>query len=378
MDLSGAGRDTILYVDDEEMARKYFARAFESEFSVLTAAGVDAALVMLDDPGCAVDVLVTDYRMPGRNGGELLRLAGQRHPDIARILVTAYADKDVLLDAINGGAIFRILEKPLDMEQVRHALRLACVGARERRARPGALIEIEETLAFLAHELTTPLATIVNFSRGIQRRVGACAAPTPLRGEIGDAAARMNDNAQYCLSVLTTFVDSARRGRPAAAADGHDHDHHSAAGLIGALLDAYPLTAAQRAAITIDIRENFAVTVLPNCVALVLSSLLSNALRALRGRPAPALCFTVLVDGHPQIRVADNGPGIDPALRERLLTDAVTTHADAGGNGLGMLFCKNVMQSFGGDIGLQSEPGRSTTVTLNFPVNKTGGRSPQH
>jgi two-component system response regulator PhcR len=45
----------------------------------------------------------------------------------------------------------------------------------------------------------------------------------------------------------------------------------------------------------------------------------------------------------------------------------VTTHADAGGSGWGMLFCKRVMQSFGGGIRIQSEPGKSTCITLDFP-----------
>ena len=55
---------TVLYVDDEEMARKYFGRAFGNDYRVLTAPGVDAALALLGEQH--VDVLVTDYRMPGR------------------------------------------------------------------------------------------------------------------------------------------------------------------------------------------------------------------------------------------------------------------------------------------------------------------------
>lgn len=375
---------TILYVDDEPLARKYFARAVENEYAVLTAPDAQAALALLDQPACAVEVLVTDYRMPGGSGGQLLRQVEQRYPHIVRILVTAHANKEVLLDTVNHGEVFRILEKPLDLGLLRSVLRLATARARERAARRASLVAVEETLAFLAHELTTPLATIVNFARGIVRRTDAAGALAAARAdidaaagalearrqvlaEIGEAAALMNDNARYCLSVLSSFVDSVKRARAGA---GRADSGHSAEQIIATLLEVYPLSAPQRAAIETEVRQDFPVADLPNCVALVLSSLLSNALRALQEQVAPQLRFTVLVDGHPQIRISDNGSGIAPTILRQMLLDPVTTHAESGGSGLGMLFCKRVMQSFGGDIELHSEQGRSTTVTLNFPAIK--------
>lgn len=359
---------TVLYVDDEELACKYFALAVADDYAVVTAPGVDEALRILGRPGSAIDVLVTDYRMPGRAGGELLRQVEQDYPHLVRILVTAYADKEVLLETINGGDIFRILEKPLDAAAVRDALRLASRSARERAARRHSLLAIEETVAFLAHELNTPLATIANFARGIQRRVNGDAPDNglPLKADIGNAAAHMNDNARYCLSVLSSFVESVRRASavPAARAGGAGSAHQ----MIASLLQVYPLSAAQRAAVRIDVRQDFPIEAAPNCVALVLSSVLSNALRALHEHPAPALVFTVSTDERPHIVISDNGPGIPPAILNRMLLDPVTMHADTGGSGWGMIFCNRVMQSFGGHLRVQSDQGLSTTVTMNFPA----------
>ncbi|QQC66895.1 response regulator [Paraburkholderia ginsengisoli] len=115
-------RRTVVYVDDEELARKYFARSAGRDYEVLLADGADEAMSILRREGARVAVLVTDFRMPGRHGGDLLRQVSQEYPHIVRILVTAYAEKDALLDAVDCGEVFRILEKPLGVATVREVL----------------------------------------------------------------------------------------------------------------------------------------------------------------------------------------------------------------------------------------------------------------
>ncbi|WP_420993506.1 hybrid sensor histidine kinase/response regulator [Cupriavidus sp. 30B13] len=363
-------RLTVLYVDDEEMACKYFARAVGAEYEVLLASGADEAVGILRRESARVAVLVTDFRMPGRDGGDLLRQVALEYPQIVRVLVTAYADKDMLLQTVNTGEVFRILEKPLGLGQVRDALRLAAERYRERSMRHQRLMAIDETLAFLAHELNTPLAAIANFARGIESRVAAEYNPQR-QGEIGQAASAMHDNAQYCLAVISSFLQSVRStgSRPSTQATGSREV--TAGGLIASLLDTYPFSGPQRGWVQVEMEDDFAVRTLPNCVALVLSSLLSNALRALDGVAAPSLRFVVATEPEAAIRICDNGPGIPPEVMGRLLVDPVTTHASTGGNGLGMIFCNRVMQSFGGGIRIESTAGAGTTVTLDFPNTKS-------
>lgn len=358
---------TVLYVDDEDMARKYFGRAFGNEYRVLTAPGVDAALALLGEHD--VDVLITDYRMPGRAGGELLREVERAWPGLVRILVTAYADKDVLLETVNGGDVFRVLEKPVRQDMFREVLRLASTEA-GRRARDRAVLDqgmlaVEETVAFLAHELGTPLASIADFARTIARRVHAEGAEPglPLKAHIGNAVAHMNDNARYCQSVLDSFVDSVKRAAVAPAARVASD---SAQRMVAALLASYAMTPDQRGAVTVDVEQDFAIRASPNCVALVLSALVGNALQALEGSPAPRLRVTVGAGGRPVIAVEDNGPGIAPALLHRLLLDPVSMQGGAG-HGWSLIFCNRVMQSFGGSLRVQSKQGRGATVTMNFP-----------
>ncbi|HEX5336887.1 MAG TPA: hybrid sensor histidine kinase/response regulator [Gallionella sp.] len=361
------GAATVLYVDDEEMARKYFVRSFGADYEVLTAAGADDALAVLRDNPWKIGVLVTDYRMPGRDGGDLLRQAAREFPHVVRVLVTAYAEREVLLETVNSGEVFRVLEKPLDTEMLRGCLREACELSRERNAKRQRLLAIDETLGFLAHELNTPLAAIRNFARGAQRRLDDGCMPERQQAGLVAAVQAMDDNARYCQMLLASFVESVR----GAGASASGHAGGTAQQMIASLLDTYPLDAAQRSAIRLDIQQDFPIAALPNCVALVLSSILSNALRAVRNVAEPMLCFTVRVAENPQILLADNGPGIPPEVLQRLTVDPVTTHAESGGTGRGMIFCKRIMQSFGGGIRVHSAPGKHTTITLDFPALQT-------
>ncbi len=357
----------ILYVDDEEMAQKYFLRSIGNEFDVLTASSADDAIEMLRDKFLQIGILVTDYRMPGRDGGDLLCQVEREFPHIIRILVTAYADREVLLHTVNSGEVFRILEKPLNVEEVKNVLREAYGLSWERVTRQQRLVAMNETLNFLAHELNTPLAAIANFSLGIQNRTGDKDRFNQSMPDIGKAALSISDNAQYCLSLLLSFVNSIHTVNPRINAHGEMTAHQ----MVLSLLDSYPLTPEQHAFIQVDIHEDFKVTALPNCVALVLSSILSNALRALNGHALPKVVFSILVDDGPEICITNNGPCIPPDILPHLMETPFTTHADSGGKGWGMVFCRRVMQSFGGNILISSTAEFGTVITLKFPVIKT-------
>src|SRR6478609_12182093 len=123
-ELSGEA-PSILYVDDEPTSRKWFSLEFSDEFKVVTAGGADEALQILHERSAEFGVLVTDYRMPQRDGMKLLRAVQRDFRHVIRLLATAYAEKDVAIAAVNQGKVLRILEKPLDGAATREALREA-------------------------------------------------------------------------------------------------------------------------------------------------------------------------------------------------------------------------------------------------------------
>ncbi len=116
-------RFPILVVDDEVDNLDAFRFNFKKVFQILTATGGDQALEIL--AASDVAVIVTDQRMPRMTGLELLRAARPLRPDAVGIIVTAYTDVEVLIEAINLGQLHRYITKPWDAKEVRGILQQA-------------------------------------------------------------------------------------------------------------------------------------------------------------------------------------------------------------------------------------------------------------
>ncbi|WP_144113176.1 response regulator [Paraburkholderia sp. BCC1886] len=125
----------IIFVDDEATAVKYFQRAIGSLAPVLTGGSVEEGKALLDAHGHRVGVLVSDQRMPGEFGNELLRYASERYPHIVRILTTAYSEIDQTVAAVNLGHIHRYIKKPWDITALRIELKQALELAELRKER---------------------------------------------------------------------------------------------------------------------------------------------------------------------------------------------------------------------------------------------------
>ena len=115
----------IVYVDDEEMSLKYFSRAFGDTYRIYTATSARDGLKIIQERGHEIGILMTDQRMPGEKGVWLLEQTRQLHPQILRILITAFTDMDAAIAAINNGSIYKYVSKPWDRTRLELELKQA-------------------------------------------------------------------------------------------------------------------------------------------------------------------------------------------------------------------------------------------------------------
>jgi response regulator RpfG family c-di-GMP phosphodiesterase len=113
-------RHTILAVDDEPANLRMVERLLRKDYRVLTANSGEEALEILKQD--QVSLIVTDQRMPGMNGTDMLRESMRDAPDAARIILTGYADVEALIDAINTSRVYKFVSKPWDPVEFRRTV----------------------------------------------------------------------------------------------------------------------------------------------------------------------------------------------------------------------------------------------------------------
>jgi DNA-binding NtrC family response regulator len=118
----------LLIVDDEPDMLDFLDRVFRRDYDVLRAQSVEEALSRLDEG--ALDVIVTDRRMPRRSGLELLEIAAQRQPQAVRVLLTGYADSLVDEKVAQWRLVDAWVSKPIDAA----ALKQSIAAAIEKRS----------------------------------------------------------------------------------------------------------------------------------------------------------------------------------------------------------------------------------------------------
>jgi FixJ family two-component response regulator len=113
---------TLLLVDDEENIVASLRRLLRAEgWLVLGATSAEQALQLMARH--EVDVILSDHRMPGMTGVQLLRRVRDLYPDTVRLVLSGYTELQSITDAINEGAIYKFLAKPWDDAQLRADLR---------------------------------------------------------------------------------------------------------------------------------------------------------------------------------------------------------------------------------------------------------------
>lgn len=131
--------DQILVVDDEPDIREALQLLLHDVMGldVVTAPNGKAGLAELAKCGENLRLIVSDFRMPGMDGLEFLAAAARQRPEVPRVLLTAYADTQLAVDALNRAGVAQFMTKPVEgrnMEAVVTRLLAEGLAGRQRKA----------------------------------------------------------------------------------------------------------------------------------------------------------------------------------------------------------------------------------------------------
>ncbi len=111
-------KNTILFVDDELINLFVLQKRFESDYHVLTAESAEDALKVVEDNKDSLQAIISDLRMPGVDGLELIDKVKPGIIDIPCFLLTGYDFTDQINDAIKSSKINHLFKKPFDYKEI--------------------------------------------------------------------------------------------------------------------------------------------------------------------------------------------------------------------------------------------------------------------
>ena len=112
----------VLFVDDEENVLKSLVRIFkENDYEIFTAKNPVEGLKIVRNNG--IHLVVSDFRMPEMNGIEFLSEVDKFSSDTVKMILTGYADIDIVLAAINEGHVYKFLLKPWEEKVLKMEIR---------------------------------------------------------------------------------------------------------------------------------------------------------------------------------------------------------------------------------------------------------------
>jgi signal transduction histidine kinase len=383
---TGQGEYRILVVDDEPEMRSFLASTLSENYRVLQATDGNMGLTMAINQ--RPDLVLLDLMMPGINGLDVCEKLRQNPElsDMKIVLLTARADEQSKLDALNRGAD-DFLTKPFGTLELRtrlsNLLKTASLqkDLRQRheqlqktmaqlQATEAQLIQSKKMNALgslaagLLHEINNPLNYTLMALQMLAESLGELSEDDQqTMTDIHQGMQRIGE----IVSDLRSFAypEQAQIGEQCVVSD--------------ALTMALRFTAHDRGEITINVQmpKNLHARCSRSQLTQVLVNLLQNGIAAVRQvipDRQPTIDIHGMLTGNAiEITMLDNGIGIAPEKLPKIFDPFFTTHeVGASSMGLGLSICHAIVEKMGGTISIESQPDQWTKVKMSLPAIDQG------
>ncbi len=355
-------RKCILIVDDEAVIRDLCARALK-DYHILQAADGAEALLLYAQGG--VDAVLTDVMMPRVDGIELLQRLKEQEPTLVVLIMTGFADKEVILNALKADAD-DFITKPLNLLQLKTTVQNA-LDKKALKEEIAALRNADRLksnfLSLISHKFRTPLTAISLF---LQNLASGIYDPND---SLSQENLRLIYNESCYLERLV--ADLLNFSRMMDTSEGLKLVPCNLAALVtDVLLNSQQRYGKPGLELTYNLEP--ASSLLLDCEKMVfaIKQVVDNAFK-FTGEPGGIAVTLQMVGEGCQIVVSDTGTGIPrdelPKVFEKFYQIDTGHTGQVRGFGLGLYYAREFVQLHGGSIGIVSETGKGTTVTISLP-----------
>jgi signal transduction histidine kinase len=372
----------LLLVDDHAPVRKGLRQLLElkTEYEIV-GEGSNGMEAITQVDQLEPDIVLMDMNMPVMNGVEATRAIKQRHPDVKVLALTAFGEMPLVSAMVKAGAAGYLLkggppgeliesieavargQGALDREVTRGVMDDAAELYRKEQERAARLAELDrmksEFVSVVSHELRTPLTTIKGAAATLHR--GWTSIDDDVRGEFLDSINTQCDRLTQMIEKILV-VSSIQRGGL-----GLQHTIFSLAVVASEAVELAKKKFEDRE-IVLELEETVASGDRKRILETA-ASLIENALTFTTGR----VTVRVFVDkGIPRLQVEDEGPGI-PATKLKSLLKKPFIQGDSsltrpvGGLGLSLYIARQVLETSGGWLDVQTGPDRGSVFTMALP-----------
>ena len=377
----------ILLVDDEDGIRKVLGITLvDAGYEIFTARNGEEALEVFakERPG----IVLTDIKMPGMNGIELLQKIKAVSPDTEVIMITGHGDLDLAVKSLQFEAA-DFITKPIDGD----ALDVALKRARERISMRRTIREYTEDLERLVQEKTQQLIeaerlsaigqTVATLAHAIKNIIGGLKGGMYVleqgitldnRKYLGQGWEMIKGNVEKIKNLALDLLNYAKEREP----DYVYCDPNEPAREVFELMMSRARDMGLK--LNIELDENLDGMLFdPEAIHCCLLNLVTNALDACTGvdctnHPGEVTIRSAGIEGWGvEYQITDNGSGMDEETREKVFRAFFSTKGTRG-TGLGLMISRKIVDEHGGTITVESEKARGSTFTVRLPgtIRKPG------
>jgi signal transduction histidine kinase len=343
----------ILVVDDEVVMVESIKMGLENKgYRVLGAFNAQQALALLSNGDYRIDLVITDYVMPGMNGLELLVAIRKNHPTLPVMIITGYAETHMIIEALNNHCD-SFIEKPLSPDQlIAEIEKIKLYLLQNTKSR-----DLHQLLPRIVHQINNPLTAISCFAQMIRLNLDN---GVTLQESVAEILAAVKQISLINKEIINAGRAEKSEGKPIE--------------LDALLNDCLKMFNGLFILKNIQVEKKIPVHGLrvqgdQFSLEQVFKNLILNAVDAMDGQTEKKLSAAIMLlpdSTSVEIAIEDTGCGIREDLLSKIFDPYFTEKRD--GNGLGLEIIRDVVEKHDGTVSVESRVGSGSKFFIRLPA----------